>query len=209
MTQPVGPTAEDQPGVLAPLLSSADLTSYNAGDQNWFLAKVGSVIRDVCRWHVYPNVTVTNLLCRVETDGTIMLPSLYVTSVSTVTAVELVSGAFTQIVLDPSTYQWSPNGYINILQPTDVAETPQTQIDWTPPPVNEAYVTFTHGYSKLPDPIVVVAMELVTRAIDERSLPSNYTALSAGPFHAAIAEPGLVLTEQQLRMLGPYCLHDF
>jgi hypothetical protein len=208
VTQPVGPTAEDVTGTLAPLLSAADFTKYTSGDQNWYLAKVGSVIRDVCRWQVYPNVTVTNGLYRVQADGTIMLPSLYVTNVATVTAIELVSGTFGQVVLNPTTYQWSPNGYINIIQPTDLAETPQTQIDWTPPPVNQAYVTFSHGYSTLPDPILVVAMELLTRALDERTLPSNYTALSAGPFHASIAEPGMVLTEQQLRMLGPYTLHD-
>jgi hypothetical protein len=186
---------------------------------SWYLSKVSSVIRDVCRWHVYPSLTVTNQLLRVESDGVIMLPSLYVTNVMSVIALQWVAGVLTQVQLTSAQWYWAAptvgpggtnnNTYINVLQPVALTETPQALIDWQPPPVVQALVTYTHGYSTIPDPVNVVGMELLTRALDERLLPSNYTALSAGPFHANIAEPGLVLTEQQLRMLGPYTLHDF
>jgi hypothetical protein len=215
-----GPIAEDPSGSLLPtLLSSTDYTNYTSGNLTWYMNKVGSVIRDVCRWHLYPNLTVTSQLLNVEADGTIMLPSLYVTNVASVTALQWVAGVQTQVPLTTAQYFWQAPGsgsgftinntYIKILQPIALTETPQVLIDWQPPAVVQALVTYTHGYSALPEPVNVVGMELLTRALDERSLPSNYTALSAGPFHASIAEPGLLLTEQQLRMLGPYTLHEF
>ncbi|HUO37120.1 MAG TPA: hypothetical protein VMU34_04415 [Mycobacterium sp.] len=76
-------------------------------------------------------------------------------------------------------------------------------------PVSQATVTMTHGYPALPDAVVWVANELLIRALDERQTPANVLELAAGPFHAVMGESGLILTEQQLRTLGPVTLHSF
>jgi hypothetical protein len=86
-----------------PLLNSADLQSFQASDPNWFLTAVGDTIRNFCQWHIYPSVTVTESI-PIQPDGTIMLPSLYVTGVASVT----LGG----LELDPTTYHWHQAGYI-------------------------------------------------------------------------------------------------
>ena len=71
----------------------------------------------------------------------------------------------------------------------------------------QANVTITHGFPSLPDAVAVVANELLTTVMDDRNTPTNMIAASAGPFHAQYREPGAILSEQQLRALGPYTLH--
>jgi len=192
-----------------PLLSSDDLDSYQSGDPDWYLGVVGDVIRSVCRWHVYPSVDVVDLQCRIESDGTIMLPSLQVTDVQSVTVQTPSGGVFTNVVLDPTQYVWDVAGFIKIIQPLDVEGVPATQIDWQPPLAQSASVSFTHGYTVLPNDIKTVGMELVTRALDERQVPSNVTESTAGPFRISLAESGMVLDVDQIRRLGPYTLVDF
>jgi len=194
---------------LPTLLSSTDLDSYQSGDPDWYLGVAGNVIRSVCRWHVYPSVDVVGLQCRVEADGTIMLPSLQVTAVDAVTVQIPCGGVFTDVVLDSTQYVWSTAGWIKIIQPLSVEGVPATQIDWQPPRARSAAVSFTHGYSTLPDEIKTVGLELVTRALDERQVPSNVTESTAGPFRISLAESGMVLDVDQIRRLGPYTLIDF
>jgi len=156
---PEGPTQEDPAAALPPLLSSNDYDAYTAGDIDWYAAIVGSMLRDVCRWHIWPNITVTNLLLTVNPDGVIMVPTMLLTAVSDVTVVTQIYGTYATYDLGgPSggLYQWNPNGYIKILQPFDITETPQTQIDWTPPPIQQAYVSFQHGYAAIPDAVKLI-----------------------------------------------------
>src|SRR5271165_1106980 len=104
LTQPgdqPGPTQQDPLGLLPPLLSSDDWDAYSGGDLDWALTRAGSVIRDHCRWCVYPSTVVTNLLCTVAPNGTVMLPSMYVTNVASVTTV--VPGNPTQDQVLPTT----------------------------------------------------------------------------------------------------------
>ena len=194
---------------LPPLLNGNDLNSYQSGDPDWYLGAVGDVIRDVCRWHVYPSQTVTDLQCHIEANGTIMLPSLQVTAISNVTVKQPSGGVFTDIVLDPSQYNWDTAGWIKILRPLETDGVPFTQDDWQPPLAHWATVSFTHGYTVLPSAITTVGMELITRSLDERQVPSNVTESSAGPFRVMLSESGMVLDVDQIRRLGPYTLVDF
>jgi hypothetical protein len=194
---------------LPDLLSTDDLDSYNSGDVDWLNTKVGSVIRGVCRWHVYPSVDVVDLQCRIEANGTIMLPSLQVTAVTNVTVLQPGDGVFTGIALASGQYLWDSAGFIKIIRPLDITGFPFTQIDWQPRNARWATVSFTHGYDVLPAEIAEVGAELITRTQDERQVPSNVTESTAGPFRVSLSESGMVLDVDQIRRLGPYTLVDF
>src|SRR5271167_645111 len=110
MTSPTGPqpgpTSVDPLGALPALLSSDMVDAYSSGDQDTLLRWVGSTIRDACRWHIFPSVPVTNLVCRVCSDGCVLLPSLYVTAVTAVTTVVAGNPSADQ-VLPSTSWNWS------------------------------------------------------------------------------------------------------
>jgi hypothetical protein len=194
MTSPLG----------EPLLNSDDLASFQASDPNWFLSAVGDTIRNFCQWHIFPSVTVTEEV-PIQPDGTVMLPSLYVTDVATVT----IDGLET----DPSTYHWHQAGYIRRFRqqyfewPLWPLESEQPFREYPSPLARHAEVTYTHGYSTLPLTVAAVGMELANRAME---LPSGVaTQISSGPYTISMGALGIVLTDDQRRRLGPFTLVRF
>jgi hypothetical protein len=187
-----------------PLLNSADLQSFQASDPNWFLTAVGDTIRNFCQWHIYPSVTVTESI-PIQPDGTIMLPSLYVTGVASVT----LGG----LELDPTTYHWHQAGYIRRFRqqysewPLWPLESDKPVREYPSPVARHAEVTYTHGYTELPPVVAAVGMELANRAME---LPSGIaTQISSGPYTISMGALGVVLTDDQRRRLGPFTLVRF
>jgi hypothetical protein len=188
----------------APLLSQADLASFQQSDPDWFLAAAGDTIRNFCQWHIYPSLTVTEQV-PIQPEGTIMLPSLQVTDVASVT----LNG----LELDPTAYHWHQCGYIrNHRQaffpwPLWPLEDEQPFREYPSPLSRYADVTYTHGYDTLPPVVAAVGMELATRAME---LPSGIaTQISSGPYSISMGALGIVLSEDQRRRLGPYTLVRF
>lgn len=187
-----------------PLLNATDLASFQALDQDWFLNAAGDTIRNFCQWHIYPSLTVTQEV-PIQPDGTIMLPSLYVTSVTSVT----VDG----LELDPTAYRWHQAGYIKrhhqayFQWPLYPLEAEQPFREYPSPLARYAEVTYTHGYSTLPPIVAAVGMELTTRALE---LPSGVASrISSGPYSIDLVALGIVLTDDQRRRLGPFTLVRF
>lgn len=188
----------------APLLNTSDLTSFQESDPDWFVQKAGETIRAFCQWHIAPSIDET-ITVPIQPDGTIMLPSMHVTSVTSVT----VCGT----VLDPSAYVVHEAGYIHHIQ-HDYFQWPlwplnnENRFREYPSPLGRfADVEYTHGYDATPDVVVAVAMELANRAME---LPSGVaTQISSGPYTIGLGALGMVLTDEQRRRLGPYTLVRF
>lgn len=186
------------------LLSSDDLAAFQAKDADWFLQKAGEVIRSFCQWHIAPSVTET-VTVPIKPDGTIELPSLYVTGVQSVT----IQG----LDLDRSVYHWHESGYIRHHQfqvfewPPWPLQNDQPFREYPSPTARHAQVMYTHGYPTLPDVVAAVGLELATRAME---LPSGVaTDISAGPQTISFGPLGLVLTDEERRRLGPFTLVRF
>lgn len=195
MTNPVAPQ----------LLSSADLTLFQASDADWFINVAGEVIRGYCQWHIAPSITVTDVV-PIQPDGTIMLPSLWVTGVATIS----IDG----VELDPSTYCWYRAGFIRRPQQT-FFEYPLWPLESDAPfreypsaVAHHAEVTYTHGYPELPAQVKAVGLQVCAQAME---LPSAAaTSISAGPQSITFgASVGLVLSTAQRRLLGPFRWNGF
>lgn len=201
-------TTPPQPNPIYPeaaqLLSTEDLTKFQASDPDWFLNAAGETVRSYCQWHIAPSINVTDLV-PVQPDGTIMLPSLYVTGISRI--------KLDGVVLDPMTYRWDKAGYIrgyrhNYFQwPLWPLQSDQPFHEYPSPLARHAEVTYTHGYPTLPATVKAVGLELAARAME---LPAGVaTDLSAGPNTITLGALGIVLTDEQRRRLGPFTLVRF
>lgn len=190
---------------IPPLISSTDLTSFNASDPDWFMDAAGETVRwTICQWHIAPSITET-VSVPIQPDGTIMLPSLHVTGVESL----CING----LTIDPSTYVVHEAGYIHRKRhsyfqwPLWPLESDHPFREYPSSLARYADVTFTHGYSELPSAVKAVAFELATRAME---MPSGVaTQLAAGPNTIALGPLGIVPTEDQRRRLGPYTLVRF
>lgn len=187
-----------------PLLDPNDLTKFQASDPDFFLAVAGDTIRNHCQWHIFPSLTMT-LECPIQPDGTIMLPSLYVTDVASVT----VGG----LELDPTSYQWHQAGYIKRHRQTYFPwplwplRDEQPFREYPSPLTRFAEVTFQHGYPVIPPVVNAVGMELANRAME---LPSGVAKqISSGPYSIGFGELGVVLSDDQKHRLGPFTLVRF
>jgi hypothetical protein len=187
------------------LLSTADLASFQQSDPNWFLNAAGETIRNFCQWHIFPNIPVTQTV-PIQPDGTIMLPSLYVTDVAEVS----IAG----VQIDPTSYQWHQAGWIHQTQPQPYWPWPLYPLQSDQPfreygsPLSQfADVTYTHGHLTMPAVVAAVGMELATRAME---LPSGVASrIASGPYSIDLVALGIVLTDEQRRRLGPFTLVRF
>lgn len=186
------------------LLSIADIDPFQSGDPVWFANAVGETIRNFCQWHIYPSITVTETW-PIKPDGTIMLPSMYVTDVASV-----VIDGLTQ---DPTAYQWYAAGYVRRFRkdyfewPLWPLESEQPFREYPSPLGRYAEITYTHGYDTIPPLVNAVGMEVASRAME---LPAGIaTEITAGPQSIRFGALGIVLTDDQRRRLGPYTLVRF
>lgn len=208
MPSPVTPPAGNSWNA-PPLLNDDDFADFNSLDQNWFLAAAGETIRNYVGWHIAPSLTQTQL-CDLTGDGTILLPSMYVTDVTSVTppwpgASAISSGSYVVhqggwISFKPYTYGFAPTPASADLWPIDTTRL----FDAYPKHNRRLSVTFTHGYTTLPYPVAEVAYELAMRVMEK---PAGVaTEVNAGPYHYVFQEFGIVLSEDQKNRLNHYAL---
>jgi hypothetical protein len=208
MSAPVAGENPDYSGTdIPPLLNSTDYATFSGLSQDWFISAAGVTVRNFLGWHVAPNVTET-LYCDMTGDGTIFLPSRYVTAVASVTppwpgAPAVASGAyyFDQrgwITLLPMSYGYAPSPATGMLWPIDTVRL----FDAYPKNNRRMIVEFSHGYENLPFPVAEVAYELVMRAMEK---PAGVaTDVTAGPYQYKFQEFGMVLSDDQKNRLASY-----
>jgi len=188
-----------------------DWASFQAQDPNYFLSVAGARIRTYCGWRIYPNDTDTAGKLRIGTNGRIMLPSLYVTDVS---SVSIQTGVDTTIDLDPAMYTWTQQG---VIQPLGLysgwwwgsysgyyygPDTPNYL-----PAMNFGYatVTFTHGYPSVPADVKAVAYELAEVAAEMTA--GNVSGITTPGYQLTLTRnAGLNLNAEQMDRLASYRL---
>lgn len=206
-TPPAGDNAVD--GVeVPPLLNATDYTKFSGLDVDWFINAAGATIRNFLNWHVSPSITQT-CYRDVSGDGTIMLPSRYVTDVASVTPPWDGAAA-----IDPDAYTWDQRGWISFKTGITYgfAPSPASASLW---PIDtarlfDAYrrqsrrmiIEFTHGYDVLPYPIAEVGYELVMRVLEK---PAGVASeVQAGPYRYRFGEFGIVLSADQKNRIASY-----
>lgn len=136
----------------------ADLAEALApADDDERLDQAEGIVRDFCGWHISPSRTDTVRVANHPRNMPVLLPSMYVTSVVSVTD----QGT----VLDPSVYDFDPEGVLR-----------RTDGDVWACGTGVIEVKFTHGYTD-PPPAVTRAVQSVAA-----QLPNGLKAKTAGPF---------------------------
>jgi len=175
-------------GATDPFIETSDLTVTQDDQVAWATAR----IREYCRWHIYPSLTVTLAL---STDGghDLLLPTLHLTALSSIAWTD-TNTARTAIDRDD-------------LEPIDDGLPSDTGIlrwkyQW-PYGINNVTVTFTHGYDTLPEALREVAVSIAKRYPAQMSQAQQaqaggvlmtYGAPLAGGFTGA----GLTYAEQMV-----------
>ena len=208
MSTPVTPPAGLN-GAAPPLLNDDDFADFSSLDQEWFLAAAGETIRNYLGWHLAPSLTETKF-CSMTGDGTILVPTMYLTGVTSVTppwpgATAISSDAYTWnqsglIYFKPYSYGFAPTPASADLWPIDTVRL----FDAYRKHNRHMSVEFTHGYAKLPYSVAEVAYEVVMRAMEK---PAGVaTEVNAGPYKYVFQEFGIVLSEDQKNRLDHYAL---
>lgn len=135
------------------------------------LEQAEALVRGFCGWHIATSRTVTAAQIRGTGATVLLLPSLYVTSVSA------VSDDGTALTVETD-YTWSTAGVL-----TRVGR-------WS---TNLVTITYTHGYPTIPPEVTAVVQAVAQRAIDN---PRSLTRKTVGPFTDAYSatDPGQVAT---------------
>ncbi|WP_156298042.1 hypothetical protein [Mycobacterium paragordonae] len=173
-----------------PLVTSADSdwSKFQNDDPAFFLPAAGQVIRKFLGWHVYPNIETTVENIPVGNRGIIILPTRYVTAVSSL-QIAWHNGPLHTITAD--CYKVYATGYL-------------LHTGW--PHYNNSFatVTFNHGYDDLPAEVKTVAFELAEQAQTMRA--GNLSQLQApGGFVASTTQPfGLNLNDDQKNRLSSF-----
>lgn len=119
------------------LLTGGDLAEHREHRDDAAVSSAVGAVRSYCRWHIAPSVTVTK---RVDgTGAAILLPTLYLTAVTSV--VDLDGSPLTLTDLD-----WRENGVL--------VSSARGTYD----------VTFTHGYETWPSEVRRVILAAASRA---------------------------------------------
>lgn len=147
-----------------PIVTTADLTSYQAGDAQGLIDQATALVRRYCGWHVTPELTET-LTLNGSGNGVQILPSLRVASIASVTH----DG--TLLTADDD-YTWSAAGWIEY-----VAAGPYFSEAglWATAP-GKVVVELTHGYTDAPD----LAGVILARASRMQGNPNAATRTQVG-----------------------------
>lgn len=151
------------------------------------LLQAEALVRSYCHWHIAPSRTET-LTLRAEGMTSIMLPSLYVTAVSSIT------DDGTALVLTTD-YRWFEDGIID-----------RVDAYWGS---GDVVVAFTHGYAAPPADVTAVVQAVAQRAV---SNPGSLVRRQVGPFVDAYSQTGsnqalaLALLPEEKAILSPYRL---
>jgi hypothetical protein len=208
-------------------INDPDWAAFQAQDPEYLMRTAGVAIRTYCGWHIAPSETMTIPNIEVGSRGLMMLPSLHVTAVQ---SVMLQSTTLEPpVVVDPMNYTWHEEGYIEPVAGAQWYSGWYAGYYYEPGPYylpqtnfGLVTVTFTHGYSALPEDIKQVAYETIlasgggsedgsvgtlpsSTSIKEIASPGFRLVLNAG---GANGESGTgtvgSLTENQKNRLAPY-----
>lgn len=166
------------------------------------LRATGETIRSFCGWHIAPSITEQLENLEIGSNGIIVLPSLYVTDVSSI--VVQYSQEDEPTTLDPAGYRWFRQGFIEPVASQYVSTwgyLPNTTGGY-------ATVTFTHGYEALPDDVKQVCFELAGWTAAMPTGGDMKTIASPG-FHLTLrgqTSPGMNLNDDQKSRLANYTL---
>lgn len=174
-------------GIALTDLLARKLEEFEQGSPEYFICAALGGVQEYCGWHIAPSMVVTDVTCRWE-NGTIMLPSLHVTSVQSV----VVDGR----ELDEDEYEWDAAGFITRCRPS-----------W--PRSRQVLVSFTHGYDELPHDVMAVVLEVAAKARSLPALPA--TEVAGGPFRIKLeaGSAGTAASERQKERLASYRIRSF
>lgn len=203
-----GPYAGENDPIPA-LLNTDDYNSFAELDIDYWLAAAGDRIREYLGWHLWPSLTHTKL-CDMTGDGTILLPTRYVTKIVSVTptwhdAPTIDAGAYDVdhrgwISFKPMAYGFAPTPASADLWPIDTVRL----FDPYQKRNKRMKVTFTHGYDTMPPVVAGVGYELAMRALEK---PAGVASqVQAGPYNFKFGEFGLVLSDDQKNRLAHYMI---
>jgi hypothetical protein len=134
---------------MALLATIDDLTRYLSGDQSQALDAADAMVRKYCGWHIAGPQTDTVTLPDWWSSNKLLLPTLNLTSVTSIT----VDGTD----IDLSTVYVDPAGWIVWLDTCPI---------WTQVSQGNAVVVMTHGYTTPPADVVQVVAALAARGIN-------------------------------------------
>ena len=174
--------------------SDPDWALWQTSDQSFFLNKATDAIRRYCGWHVWPVVSVMGFRAWFGAEGLAMLPSTYVTGISSVTVGSLTDEP--QALVADQDYFWdAPQPWFS-LAPNS----------WQPD--DFALVNFSHGFATLPTDIKVVCFEVASRAMEVTA--SNVTHLQTTQYTVELnPEIGVTLTKEERERLSSYRRTNF
>lgn len=176
---------------LPPLVPDGDpdLTGWQSGTQETFLAMVTREVRKYCGWHISPSMSVVGQRCRFGSKDLVMLKSTFVTSVDEVT----VDG---DVQVEGCDYFWdSPHAWFE-----------RRAHSW--PRDHFASVDYTHGYEDTPEDVKAVIFEVMATAME---LPaSNASEVMTMQYRFNLnPDIGVALSDTQRRRLGHYKITSF
>ena len=151
------------------------------------LLQAEALVRSYCRWHIAPSRTET-LTLRGAGLVSLMLPSLYVTDISSIT------DDGTALVLTTD-YLWYEDGIIN-----------RVGAYWG---TGDVVIAYTHGYTAPPADVTAVVQAVAQRAVNN---PGSLVRRQVGPFVDAYSQTGsnqslaLALLPDEKTVLNPYRL---
>jgi hypothetical protein len=163
----------------------AELATTLAPTEDDRLLQAEALVRGYCGWHISPSREDIEVTFKTAVNGDVLLlPSLYVTAVSSITedGVELVA------VTD---FDWAENGVL-------------TRYRWGSAPV---VVTFTHGYETVPPEVTAVVQAIAQRAVNN---PGSLVRTQDGPFSDTYSQTGfnqslpLALLDAEKEILNRY-----
>jgi hypothetical protein len=151
------------------------------------LLQAEALVRSYCRWHIAPSRSET-LTLRAEGMSSIMLPSLYVTAVSSIT------DDGTALVLSTD-YRWFEDGIID-----------RVDAYWGS---GDIVVAYSHGYDAPPADVTAVVQAVAQRAVQN---PGSLVRTQKGPFADTYSQTSanqslpVALLADEKAILNPYRL---
>lgn len=143
----------------------AELATTLTSTEAQRLEQAEALVRGFCGWHIAPSRTVTAAQIRGTGTPTLLLPSLFVTAVSS------VSDDGTALTVEDD-YTWSPAGVLTRLG------------YWSTKLIT---ITYTHGYDTVPAEVTGVVQGVAQRAVQN---PGSLVRTQDGPFADTYSQTG-------------------
>lgn len=158
-----------------------DLVDYQAKDPQQALDSALAAVRSYCGWHIATSVTETVNVWALDGRG-VVVETLNLTGVTSVVQ--------DSVTVDPASYTFEPYGVI------------RRTVGGYFSTLTRVAVTFTHGYSALPDDVREVVLTLAQRSInDTRGMVPR---AGSGQSVVLVESSGSQLTGADKEKLGPY-----